>query len=70
VILADFRRLWATNFLEDLVIDVQDDPLAGGVVGKMRWSGASWRSWSSGVFNTEALEPHICHSLATAFQHT
>ena len=35
VILGDFRRLWATNFLEDLVVDVQDYPLANGVVGKV-----------------------------------
>jgi outer membrane protein insertion porin family len=35
VILGDFRRLWATNFLEDLVVDVRDYPLARGVVGKI-----------------------------------
>ncbi len=35
VILADFRRLWATNFLEDLAIDVRDYPLAHGVIGKV-----------------------------------
>jgi outer membrane protein insertion porin family len=35
VILADFRRLWATNFLEDLAIDVRDYPLAHGVTGKV-----------------------------------
>ena len=26
VILDDFKRLWATNFLDDLCIDVDDDP--------------------------------------------
>lgn len=35
VILGDFRRLWATNFLEDLVIDIRDVPLPHGVIGKV-----------------------------------
>jgi len=35
VILADFKRLWATNFLDDLSIDVQDYKFANGVVGKL-----------------------------------
>jgi outer membrane protein insertion porin family len=35
VLLGDFRRLWATNFLDDLAIDVQDYPLANGVIGKV-----------------------------------
>ncbi|MGE0593471.1 MAG: outer membrane protein assembly factor BamA [Vicinamibacterales bacterium] len=33
--LADFRRLWATSFLDDLVIDVQDYVFSNGVVGKL-----------------------------------
>ncbi len=33
-VLDDFKRLWATNFLEDLSIDVQDMPYENGVVGK------------------------------------
>jgi outer membrane protein insertion porin family len=32
--LADFRRLWATGFLDDLSIDVTDEPYENGVVGK------------------------------------
>ena len=35
VILGDFRRLWATNFLDDLAIDIRDVPLARGVTGKV-----------------------------------
>jgi outer membrane protein insertion porin family len=34
-ILDDFRRLWATNFLDDLEIDVQDYTFSNGVVGKV-----------------------------------
>ncbi|MBI4263598.1 MAG: outer membrane protein assembly factor BamA [Acidobacteria bacterium] len=30
----DFQRLWATGFLDDLTIDVQDVPYANGVMGK------------------------------------
>ena len=30
----DFRRLWATNFLDDLAIEVIDTPFPNGVVGK------------------------------------
>lgn len=33
--LADFHRLWATKFLDDLSIDVRDYPLANGVVAKV-----------------------------------
>jgi outer membrane protein insertion porin family len=33
--LADFKRLWATNFLDDLAIDVQDYKFSNGVVGKL-----------------------------------
>jgi outer membrane protein insertion porin family len=33
-ILADFRRLWATNFLDDLWVEVEDVPYPNGVVGK------------------------------------
>jgi outer membrane protein insertion porin family len=32
---ADFKRLWATNFLDDLVIEVRDIRYANGVVGKV-----------------------------------
>jgi outer membrane protein insertion porin family len=35
VALADFKRLWATNFLDDLAIDVQDYKFSNGVIGKM-----------------------------------
>ena len=35
VVLADFKRLWATNFLDDLSIDVRDVDLGNGVVGKL-----------------------------------
>jgi outer membrane protein insertion porin family len=31
----DFRRLWATSFLDDLVIRTEDYPFPNGVVGKM-----------------------------------
>ena len=34
VLLADFQRLWDTSFLNDLVIEVVDDPYPNGVVGK------------------------------------
>ncbi|MBI4476149.1 MAG: BamA/TamA family outer membrane protein [Acidobacteria bacterium] len=33
-VLEDFKRLWATNFLDDLKIDVRDVPFDNGVVGK------------------------------------
>ena len=33
--LADFKRLWATNFLDDLAVDVQDYRFSNGVIGKM-----------------------------------
>jgi outer membrane protein insertion porin family len=33
-VLDDFKRLWATNFLDDLSIDVKDVPYPNGVVGK------------------------------------
>jgi outer membrane protein insertion porin family len=32
--LADFRRLWSTNFLDNLWIEVIDEPFANGVIGK------------------------------------
>ena len=31
----DFKRLWATNFLDDLSIDVQDYTFSNGVIGKL-----------------------------------
>ena len=33
-VLADFQRLWATNFLDDLSIEVKDVPWENGVIGK------------------------------------
>ncbi|HSL22354.1 MAG TPA: outer membrane protein assembly factor BamA [Vicinamibacterales bacterium] len=33
-VLEDFKRLWATNFLDDLTIEVKDVPYANGVIGK------------------------------------
>ncbi len=33
-VLADFRRLWDTKFLDDLWVDVKDVPYENGVVGK------------------------------------
>jgi outer membrane protein insertion porin family len=33
--LADFKRLWATNFLDDLSVEVVDYPFANGVMGKI-----------------------------------
>jgi hypothetical protein len=33
--LEDFRRLWATNFLSDLSVEVKDYPFSNGVVGKL-----------------------------------
>ncbi|MGE5813533.1 MAG: outer membrane protein assembly factor BamA, partial [Acidobacteriota bacterium] len=33
-VLDDFKRLWNTNFLEDLTVEVEDAPYANGVVGK------------------------------------
>jgi outer membrane protein insertion porin family len=35
VVLGDFKRLWATNFLDDLSIDVRDVELGNGVIGKL-----------------------------------
>jgi outer membrane protein insertion porin family len=35
VVLEDFKRLWATNFLDNLSIDVQDYTFSNGVVGKL-----------------------------------
>ncbi|MCA1651272.1 MAG: hypothetical protein LC753_13675, partial [Acidobacteria bacterium] len=35
LILGDFKRLWATNFLDDLSIDVVDYPFSNGVMGKV-----------------------------------
>lgn len=32
--LADFRRLWATNFLDNLWFEVLDEPYSNGVIGK------------------------------------
>ena len=34
-ILADFKRLWATNFLEDLSIETTDYKFSNGVIGKI-----------------------------------
>ena len=34
VLIDDFRRLWDTGFLDDLSIDVFDEPYSNGVVGK------------------------------------
>ncbi|MGE5359947.1 MAG: outer membrane protein assembly factor [Bacteroidales bacterium] len=34
-LLEDFKRLWSTNFLDDLSIDVLDYPFSNGVVGKI-----------------------------------
>jgi outer membrane protein insertion porin family len=33
-VLEDFKRLWATNFLDDLTVEVKDVPYPNGVVGK------------------------------------
>jgi outer membrane protein insertion porin family len=35
MLLGDFKRLWATNFLDDLAVDVQDVTFANGVHGKV-----------------------------------
>ena len=35
IVLGDFKRLWATNFLDDLSIDVRDVALGNGVTGKL-----------------------------------
>jgi outer membrane protein insertion porin family len=35
VALADFKRLWATNFLDDLAIEVREVKYANGVLGKV-----------------------------------
>ena len=34
-LVGDFRRLWATNFLDDLAVDVRDVRYANGVPGKL-----------------------------------
>ncbi len=34
-LLEDFKRLWSTNFLDDLSIDVEDYRFANGVIGKL-----------------------------------
>jgi outer membrane protein insertion porin family len=34
VLLEDFKRLWATNFLDDLRVEVLDQPWPNGVMGK------------------------------------
>ena len=33
--LEDFKRLWATNFLSDLSVEIKDYPFSNGVVGKL-----------------------------------
>jgi outer membrane protein insertion porin family len=33
--LEDFKRLWATNFLTDLSVEVKDYPFSNGVIGKL-----------------------------------
>jgi outer membrane protein insertion porin family len=33
-VLGDFKRLWGTNFLDDLTIEVKDAPYPNGVIGK------------------------------------
>src|SRR4051812_12184784 len=35
MMLGDFKRLWATLFLDDLAVDVIDYPFANGVLGKL-----------------------------------
>jgi len=35
VMLADFKRLWATNFLDDLSVETYDYAFSNGVVGKV-----------------------------------
>jgi outer membrane protein insertion porin family len=35
IVLEDFRRLWATNFLDDLSVEVQDYRFPNGAVGKL-----------------------------------
>jgi outer membrane protein insertion porin family len=35
VMLADFKRLWATNFLDDLSVETYEYPFSNGVVGKV-----------------------------------
>jgi outer membrane protein insertion porin family len=35
LLLGDFKRLWATNFLDDLSIEVQDYRFSNGVIGKL-----------------------------------
>jgi outer membrane protein insertion porin family len=35
VALADFKRLWGTNFLDDLAVDVRDIQYANGATGKL-----------------------------------
>src|SRR5215203_2940946 len=35
IVLADFKRLWATNFLDDLQVETHDYTFSNGVVGKV-----------------------------------
>ena len=35
IVLDDFQRLWATGFLDDLKIEVEDYTFANGVIGKI-----------------------------------
>ena len=35
IIIGDHKRLWATNFLDDLSIEVVDYPFSNGVIGKV-----------------------------------
>jgi len=35
IMLADFKRLWATNFLDDLAVETHDYKFANGVIGKV-----------------------------------
>ena len=44
----DFRRLWDTGFLDDLLLDVRDGP-AGKVVSSGCRSGSASRSWTTGA---------------------
>jgi len=45
----DFKRLWGTNFLSDLSVEVTDYVFANGVVGKMFNCLNDWREVASDV---------------------
>src|SRR6478735_1686148 len=51
--IGDFKRLWATNFLDDLVIEVRDVRYSNGV--SARSSSTTWKSASASRSSTTSV---------------